>query len=176
MKKYSFEAINYIIADAMLPVLCILVVILSEELEVIKVGSLRVVCNVFMVLAIASLHNRVSNRLFKIECSIEIQNDCFKITKEGKETIAFYEDVDEIRLSIVNNLFGVFVGGKFIELIVKSTLGKTKVISLRFFKNEDLQNHSMVKAFNNIRTILPNYIFLSENDGSILLLKNTNRQ
>lgn len=158
----------------MLPVLCILVVFLSEELEIIKAESLRSVCNIIMVLAIASLHNRVSNRLFKVECSIEIGDDHFIITKKRKETILFYSEVNEIRLSIVDNLFGYFVGGKLVEFMVKSTHGKTKIISLRFFRGEDVQKHSMVKAFNIIRKVSHNFIFFSENDGKLLILKNPN--
>lgn len=174
MKKYSFKAINYVVADAMLPLLCILVVFLSEELEMIKMGSLRAVCNILMVLTIASLHNRASNRLFRMKCSIEVGDDHIKIIKNRKETIIFYRDVHEIQLSIVNGLSGTFVSGRIIEFLVKSKHGKTKLISERFFKGENLQNHPMVEAFNNIRSVSPNFFFYSENDGAFLSLKNIN--
>ena len=170
MEKYKFVGLNHLLSDLLLPVLCILVFTLSDMLEYIKSGTLRIAFNVTMVLFIVSIYNRLANHLFKINCEIIVGDDCVIIRKGNKEKSYKYIDVDEIQVNIIDNVFGVSLGGKEIEFILKGQNAKTKIYSLRYFDDVNLRRHPIVNACNMIGK--KSFLVLYEDiDGATIRLK-----
>jgi len=173
MKKYDFVAINHVLSDAMLPFLCILVVLLSDRLEIIEPRSIRMICNIAMVLLVSTIYNRLSNKLFRMKVSVECHDDFILLKKNNKETIIEYKDINEVQVSVIKSVFGNSIGGKVIEFVVKGTKRKIKIISNRYFNNEDLFQHPLIDTLYFIQNKTSNFVLSFDNDGSVVILKRT---
>lgn len=167
-KEYSFVYIRYKFSNVMLLPVCLFLLVIADRFEQIDSIIVKVICNVLAVLILILIYNRVSNYIFQRNGKIDmIDSKRILLILGTKVTEINIHNIEKVMVSI-NKQFR----SRHIELIIKTTeYNKIKIVSKRYFNEEDLSNHAFMNVFYDIKSVDSGLYFESAFDGTFLTLE-----
>ena len=168
MKEYSFTYIQYKFSNLTLIPVCLLILILAECFEQLDNTIARTLYNIVTVFILVLIYNKISNKMFQRNGKINIVDAKQLVFVLGtKVTEVYIADIEKVILS-VNRQFNT----NHIELTIKTSANKNiKIVSKRYFHQEDLSEHAFMNVFYDIKYADPGWHFESDFDGTFLTLE-----
>lgn len=167
-KEYSFIYIRYKLSNLLLIPVCFCVLVLADCFDQMDNNMIKAVYNIAAVFILILLYNRISNYIFQRNGKADIVDlKQVRFMLGTKITKIYISDIEKVMLSI-NKQFN----SKHIELTIKTTENnKIKLVSKRYFDEEDLSNHAFINIFYDIKRANLGLCFESALDGTFLTLE-----